>query len=214
MGECLLNKNRNPGSNDKRDKSKIEAYLKEYLGAKKVIWLPLGCLNDEDTNGHVDNLCCFTSPGHVTILSEEDDDEPQYEVTEEAIEILESHGLTVHRVQQPPALCYTKEESDGLHTAKSGNPVMQLIYWLFGSKDAVERLEGTRMAGSYLNFLIVNGGVIVPGFGGDAKHTDRMAVKTLKRLFPNRKVVQVMTRDVLLGGGNIHCITQQEPKKF
>merc|ERR1711964_339846 len=109
MGECLLNKNRNPGSNEKRDKGEIEAYLKDYLGAKKVIWLPLGCLNDEDTNGHVDNFCCFTSPGHVAILSEKDPNDPQHKVSEEAIKILEREGLTVTRVQQPPKLHYTKE---------------------------------------------------------------------------------------------------------
>merc|ERR1711964_143145 len=100
------------------------------------------------------------------------------------------------RVQQPPKLHYTKDESEGLETTGV----------------AVARQEGDPMAGSYLNFLIVNGGVIVPGFGGEAKETDRMAVEALKPLFPDRKVVQVATRDVLLGGGNIHCITQQQPK--
>merc|ERR1711964_200728 len=169
-------------------------------GAKKVIWLPLGVVNDEDTNGHVDNFCCFTSPGNVAILSEDDPNDPQYAVSEAAIKLLENASdakgrkLTVHKVQQPPPLKYTKGESLPLTDA------------------AVERPEGLRMAGSYLNFLIVNGGVIVPGFGGEAAETDRMAVEALKPLFPDRKVVQVATRDVLLGGGNIHCITQQQPK--
>jgi len=200
--ECLLNENRNPGLT----KKDVESYLMEYLGAKKVIWLPRGVINDEDTNGHVDNFLCFTSPSNVAILSEKDPNDPQHAVSEAAIKLLENttdakgRKLTVHKVQQPPALKYSKAESDGLT--------------LTGA--AVERPEGLRMAGSYLNFLIVNGGVIIPGFGneatGEAVETDRMAVEALQPLFPDRKVVQVATRDVLLGGGNIHCITQQQPK--
>ena len=42
--------------------------------------------------------------------------------------------------------------------------------------------------------------------------TDRAAARVLKRLFPERKVVGVAAREILLGGGNIHCITQQVPR--
>ena len=38
------------------------------------------------------------------------------------------------------------------------------------------------------------------------------AVEVLKGAFPDRKVVSVQSREILLGGGNIHCITQQQPK--
>jgi agmatine deiminase len=44
------------------------------------------------------------------------------------------------------------------------------------------------------------------------KRWDAPAARTLRRLFPTRKVVGVPTREVLLGGGNIHCITQQVPR--
>jgi agmatine deiminase len=43
--------------------------------------------------------------------------------------------------------------------------------------------------------------------------TDRAAAAVLKRLFPERKVVGVPAREILLGGGNIHCITQQVPQR-
>ncbi|MNY27053.1 Agmatine deiminase [compost metagenome] len=49
----------------------------------------------------------------------------------------------------------------------------------------------------------------MPGFG-DSK--DAGACAMLTRLFPGRKVVQINTREIALGGGNIHCITQQQPK--
>ncbi|WP_180365821.1 agmatine deiminase family protein, partial [Oenococcus oeni] len=41
---------------------------------------------------------------------------------------------------------------------------------------------------------------------------DKIAGQTLENLYPNRKVVGVSAREILLGGGNIHCITQQIPK--
>ena len=64
------------------------------------------------------------------------------------------------------------------------------------------------MAGSYINFYIANKGVVVPLFDDPA---DQAAIEKLKILFPDREVVGVKTREILLGGGNIHCITQQHP---
>lgn len=61
--ECLLNQNRNP----KLSKQEIEQVLQRFLGVTKVIWLPYGLIADEDTNGHVDNFACFSSPGHVLL---------------------------------------------------------------------------------------------------------------------------------------------------
>jgi agmatine deiminase len=64
------------------------------------------------------------------------------------------------------------------------------------------------MAASYVNFYIANGGIVMPLFD-DPK--DRDAIDLLTRLFPGRRVVGVRSREILLGGGNIHCITQQIP---
>ena len=65
------------------------------------------------------------------------------------------------------------------------------------------------MAASYVNFYFCNGGAIVPLFNDPQ---DQVALDTLQRLMPNRKVVGVPAREILLGGGNIHCITQQQPR--
>ena len=48
----------------------------------------------------------------------------------------------------------------------------------------------------------------MPGFGDAA---DERAKKILQKLFPTREVIQIYARDILIGGGNIHCITQQIP---
>jgi agmatine deiminase len=71
------------------------------------------------------------------------------------------------------------------------------------------RKAGDRLPASYINFYIANKCVVIPQF--DKRH-DAAAARTLKRLFPTRKVVGIPTREVLLGGGNIHCITQQVPR--
>jgi agmatine deiminase len=70
------------------------------------------------------------------------------------------------------------------------------------------RLPGERLAASYANFYICNGAVIVPLL--DAR-TDGAALAKLRRIFPERQIVGMPGREILLGGGNIHCITQQQP---
>ena len=76
--------------------------------------------------------------------------------------------------------------------------------WLFPSREV-----GERMAASYVNFYVANKAVIVPQFG--FKEADAKAIETLKPHFPARKVIGVPSREILIGGGNIHCITQQVP---
>lgn len=82
---CLLSKGRNP----ELSKSEIEQKLKDYLGAEKIIWIPYGIYNDE-TNEHVDNVCAFTSPGHVVLAWTDDMDDPQYQMSSADLEILEN----------------------------------------------------------------------------------------------------------------------------
>ena len=93
----------------------------------------------------------------------------------------------------PKPVCISEEECQGLDAC-----------W-----DEPTRIPGERLAASYVNFYIANGSVVMPGFGDPA---DAMAKKILEDLFPTRKVIQIDARDILIGGGNIHCITQQIPK--
>jgi len=68
--------------------------------------------------------------------------------------------------------------------------------------------DGTRLPASYANFYIVNGGVIVPTFDCAA---DAIAIATLERLFPGRRVVALPATDLVWGLGAVHCLTQQHP---
>jgi len=191
--ECLLNPNRNPSL----QRGQIEQYLRDYLGVSTVIWLGLGVVNDE-TDGHVDNLACFIRPGEVCLGWTDNKRDPQYAISQDAYDRLrESHDaqgrrLKVHKLPMPGLLTLSAKEAAGIVPQE-------------GSK---LRVAGERLAGSYVNFYIANGGIVMPLL--DARK-DRLAAAKLKRLFPDRRVVGVPAREVLLGGGNIHCITQQVP---
>ena len=68
---------------------------------------------------------------------------------------------------------------------------------------------GDRLAASYINCYTCNGAIILPAYNDP---NDNVAAGVLQDLLPAHKVVQVESREILLGGGNIHCITQQQPK--
>lgn len=193
--ECLLSEGRNPNLG----REEIEAVLCEYLGCEKVIWIPSGIYNDE-TNGHVDNIFAVVRPGVVVIAWTDDTDDPQYERSAAALEVLTSaidargRTLEVHTIHIPDPLLITEEESQGVDAVDGTLP----------------RLPGDRQAASYINYYVVNGGVIAPAFGDPH---DEAAKAKLQELYPDREVVQIQTaREIILGGGNVHCITQQQPK--
>ncbi|WP_437879525.1 agmatine deiminase [Pseudomonas sp. LRF_L74] len=191
--ECLLNRNRNPHLS----REEIENVLREHLAIDTVIWLPDGLYNDE-TNGHVDNFCCYVRPGEVLLAWTDDRNDPNYPRCQAAMKVLanardaKGRQLTVHKIPIPGPLHASAEECAGVDIVA-------------GSQ---ERDPEVRLAGSYVNFLIVNGGIVAPRFD-DPRDDEALAI--LQRTFPAHRVVMVPGREILLGGGNIHCITQQQP---
>jgi agmatine deiminase len=191
--QCLLNPNRNPALS----REQIERYLCDYTGARVILWLGQGVVNDE-TDGHVDNLACFARPGEVCLTYTANRRDPQWAVSNNALERLHAardargRRFKVHKLPSPGPLKMTAAEAAGVQQ-RAGSQA---------------RAAGTRLAASYANFYIANGGIVVPLLD---PRTDREAVAKLKRIFPERQVVGVPGREILLGGGNIHCITQQVP---
>lgn len=192
---CLLSEGRNP----QMSKEQIEQILKDTLGVSVVLWLPCGIYLDE-TDEHVDNICAFTSPGEVVLAWCEDENDPQYAMSKACYDYLASckdakgRSLTIHKLPLPKPVTMTKDECEGLD--------------LCG--DEQTRKEGDRLAASYVNFYISNGAIVMPAFGDEA---DDKAKEILQRLFPTREVISIYARDILIGGGNIHCITKQIPKR-
>lgn len=191
--ECLLSEGRNP----QMTKEEIGNKLCEYLNCEKVLWIPRGIYNDE-TNGHVDNMCNFVRPGVVALAWTDDENDPQYERSVEAYKYLESETdakgrkLEIHKIYTPSPILITEEESRGVDAVDGTLP----------------RLPGDRLAASYVNYYTGNGFIALPVFNDP---NDEKAIRKLKELYPDREIRPIYAREILLGGGNIHCITQQLP---
>jgi agmatine deiminase len=192
--QCLLNANRNPTLS----REQIEQALLAYLGAGKVIWLGAGVYNDE-TDGHVDNLACFGRPGVVLLTYAEDKSDPQHAASADALARLESatdargRPLQVFKLPSPGPLHMTAAEAGGVRSLAGTKP----------------RREGDRLAASYANFYLGTARVVFPLLD---TRCDERAGEILQACFPDREIVGVPAREILLGGGGIHCITQQVPR--
>ena len=191
---CLLSSGRNPHMT----KEQIEEKLKEYLNLKKIIWLKDG-IDPDETNGHIDDVACFVRPGEVACIYTDDPTHPFYQQAQEAYRTLSEATDAKGRPLKVHKLCVTKKPCY-LTGTSTIDPV-------FGS---APRRDGDLAIASYMNFLIVNGGIILPQY--DDEH-DALAIAQVQEMFPERKVVGVHTREIVYGGGNIHCITQHQPLK-
>lgn len=191
--QCLLNRNRNP----ELSLPQIESALRAYLGVSTIIWLDHGVYNDE-TDGHADNLARFIAPGKVVLTWTDDRNDPEFAISQDAFERLskardaKGRALDIIKVQQPGPLFMTEAEAQGIDVVEGTEP----------------RSPGLRLAASYVNFYLCNGALIVPAL--DPHHDDAAAL-ALKAACPDREIIMVEAREILLGGGNIHCITQQQP---
>ena len=193
---CLCSAGRNP----RMTKAEITEKLCGMLGAEKVLWLPRGIYGDE-TNEHVDNICAFTEPGKVVLAWTDDPSDPQYALSAACEEYLagqtdaRGRAITVQHLPIPRhPVCVTEEECQGLDLW-DGEPT---------------RTPGERLAASYVNFYLANDAVLVPQF---ADPMDAVACGILADCFPGRTIIPIAAREILLGGGNIHCITQQIPAR-
>jgi agmatine deiminase len=193
--QCLLNRNRNPSLS----RAQIESLLRRYLGVSCIIWLDQGVIADE-TSGHIDNLACFARPGEVCLSWSADPHDPQHPVSRDAFERLmaarDARGrrLKVHKLPMPGPLYMTRREAAGL----------------IHRRGIRELRAGQRLAGSYVNFYLANGALILPLLDD---RTDAAARRALRGIFPRRRILGIPAREILLGGGNIHCITQQQPSR-
>ena len=175
--QCLLNPNRNVGWTE----AAAEAALTAALGARKVLWLGDGLLNDH-TDGHVDNLARFVAPGVVACpiaWGRGDPNDAIYaEVARTLSSMTDADGQAI-RILPLPSPGFVGDEDE--------KPI----------------------PASHMNFLIANGAVIVPTYG-DARAAD-LVCQGLKTVFSDREIIPLPSLAILSGGGSFHCISQQEP---
>lgn len=174
--QCLLNANRNPNLT----RQQIEERLALYLGVTKIVWLGEG-LEDDETDGHVDNIACFAGPGRVMLYTPQD-----------------KNGLNGRVMRDNRARLAAARDAQGraFEIIDVPEPAPR------------ERFDGRRLDMSYINFYFANYGIVMPSFD-DAM--DQVAAEVMAKTFPDRRIVQVNALDIVQGGGGIHCITQQQP---
>src|SRR3990170_3251032 len=108
-----------------------------------------------------------------------------------------------------PGIAVTKKHLEILRSATDADGRKLEVVVIEGPKIIRAEYGSDDFAAGYINFYVINGAVIAPEFG-DAK-ADTQAKETLKRLFPDRDIVQINIDAIAAGGGGIHCTTQQEP---
>ena len=179
---CLLNKNRNP----EMSKEDIENNLKDYLGVEKILWLGEGIVGD-DTDGHIDDITRFVSEDTIVTVIEEDKNDPNYEPLKENFEKLKKFT-----------------DTNGKRFNVVTLPMPDPVFYRYPDSEKPERLPA-----SYANFYISNTAVVVPIYNCDK---DKIALKTLQEIFPDRAVIGIYAYDIVVGLGAFHCLTQQIPK--
>jgi agmatine deiminase len=173
-----------PRRNPFADRARVEAEMARTLGATTAIWLPRGLTRDYDdfgTNGHVDIVAAIPSPGRLLLHDQRDPAHPDHAVTRDL-----------------RAMLAEQTDAAGRRFEIVDLPAPQTLRDHEGFVDW-----------SYVNHLVVNGGVIACGFGEDRADADAAAI--LAGAYPGREVVTVDARAIFSRGGGIHCITQQQP---
>ena len=175
----LLNPNRNPHL----DRAAIEQLLRDGLGVSEILWLKQG-IEGDDTDGHIDDLARFTDAQTILACVERTDSSPNRRVLEDNL----SHLRSFLAPNQRPFEVVEIPLPEGCEVPGWRLPVLPA---------------------SYVNFLIVNGGVLVPTFRQN-KNDDR-ALGIIGELFPDRKITGIDCLDLVEEGGTLHCISQQQP---
>jgi agmatine deiminase len=177
----LLNPNRNP----QLGRAEIEQRLRDGLGVSEILWLKQG-IEGDDTDGHIDDLARFTDPQTILACVERESGSPNRRVLDENLARLRSfsgpNGRPFEVVEIPlPQAC-------------------EVAGWRLPVLPA-----------SYVNFLIVNGGVLVPTFRQG--NNDDRALGMIRELFPDREITGIDCLDLVEEGGTLHCISQQQPAR-
>ncbi len=171
----------NPNRNPTLGREQIENTVLGEFGAKHMIWLPFGLALDDDTDGHVDNVAAFADANTIVVQMCNDASEGDYE------------RMNMNRAAVDAFISNT-----GISLNVVEVPVLPFAETAMG-----------RVVVPYLNFYVGNGYVLVPVCGHAA---DGEMLEIISNAFPDRKAIGLDVGEILaVGGGGIHCITQQIP---
>jgi len=171
----------NPNRNSGITKDDYTRILSGMLGGTEILWLKEGLPND-DTDGHIDNLTRFFRDDAILTVTPPDD------AQDDAAKILRHNHLQIDEWETPDGKRFQVEE----------------LPLPFPPVEA----DGRELPASYANYLVTNGAVLMPSYN---RPTDAEAAHVLHECFPGREIVPLDCSDVLLEGGALHCLSQQQP---
>jgi len=161
-------------------REQMNAILIDAFAVDRVLWLEHGYLEGDDTDAHVDTLARYAPDGGIVFQTCDDPADP--------------HHVELARMRDEIA---NLSDVDGkpyrLHPLPWPRPIVD---------------EDRRLASSYANYLIVNGGVVMPSYGDAA---DAEAARVIAAAHPGREVVMVDARELIWQNGSVHCLTMQLP---
>lgn len=178
-----------PHRNQPLTKEEIEKRLKEWLGAKRIVWLQHGSLIGDDTDGHIDTLVRI-APNDTIIYTGGDDDHPDLVEMEKELKELRTMEGKPYRLLRLPLPRPIYEAGDR-------------------SRETGDRRQeaGDRLPATYANYLVINGAVLVPTY--NQPDLDAEAMRIIGEAFPDREIVGIDCRAVIKQHGSLHCCTMQ-----
>lgn len=176
--ECLMDQELQV-RNPGFSKKDYENVFREYLGAGNVVWLGKG-IEGDDTHGHIDDICRFVNRNTVVAARETNRNDKNHKILEENLERLQDARL---------------ENKEKIQVVTVPMP---------GRID----FENLRLPASYMNFIFLNGAVLIPVFNDK---NDYIALGIFNELFPDREIVGINAVDLVWGLGTLHCLSREIP---
>lgn len=172
-----------PFRNPHMNKDQITTFLKETFGLAKVLWLDHGYLAGDDTDSHIDTLARICNPTTIAYITCSDPEDEHFEALQKMEKQLQSFTNANNEPYKLVALPWPSPCFDD---------------------------NGDRLPATYANFLIVNGGILVPTYN---LPQDEEALRIVQNIFPDRRVVGINCRPLIDQHGSLHCISMQYPEK-
>jgi len=170
----------NPNRNGNESTHTIRKKIEAGIGITDVLWLEEGLIGD-DTDGHVDNLARFYKPDCILYLEAPSPQDPNYEALAENALRVQNFRTLKRRGMTSVAMPLPK-------------PILS---------------DGEPLAASYMNYLVLNGAVIVPTYGQPDR--DAEAIEILASCYPDREIIGFDCQDIIHEGGAIHCLSMNQP---
>lgn len=178
-----------PHRNQPLTQAQIEARLKEYLGAERIVWLNHGSLIGDDTDGHIDTLVRIC-PDDTIVYTGGDADHPDLALMEEELRALRTLEGRPYRLLKLP-----------LPRPIYDPPVAE------GSVVSDSVTDSDRLPATYANYLVINGAVLVPTYA--QPDLDAEALRIIGEAYPDREIIGIDCRAVIKQHGSLHCCTMQ-----